>query len=89
MVTGGDDHSVRVWDLRQRQCSYVLPAHAGLVSEAKFDPTGEVRGSASGHYERRGPWEVWNKLEGKRGEAGGNGREMPGRRRGSRIKNKG
>ena len=33
---------MRVWDLRQRCLGYTVPAHGGLVSEARFDPSGEA-----------------------------------------------
>lgn len=29
---------MRVWDLRKKGCSYVLPAHRSLVSAVRFDP---------------------------------------------------
>ena len=41
------DGTVRVWDLRQRCCSYVLPGHSNLISEARFDATGEALLTAS------------------------------------------
>jgi len=47
VATGGDDHSVRIWDLRSKACSYVLPAHSNLISECKFDATGEALLTAS------------------------------------------
>uniref|UniRef100_A0A7S2RZL0 Uncharacterized protein n=1 Tax=Rhizochromulina marina TaxID=1034831 RepID=A0A7S2RZL0_9STRA len=36
VATGGDDHSVKIWDLRKRACAYTVPAHMGLVSELRF-----------------------------------------------------
>lgn len=42
LATGSDDHTVRVWDLRKRDCVYVIPAHTSLISTVKFAPkTGE------------------------------------------------
>ena len=38
MATGAEDHVCRVWDLRQRQCSYQLPAHSSLLSTVRFQP---------------------------------------------------
>ena len=38
-VTGSDDNSVRVWELRRRKCIYQLPAHTNLVSKIKFEST--------------------------------------------------
>lgn len=40
VATGGDDHSVRIWDLRQRTCGYTLPAHLAVVSEVRYAPQG-------------------------------------------------
>lgn len=48
LATASDDHTVRVWDLRRRVCDYVLPAHANLVSDVKWDPsTGEALATSS------------------------------------------
>jgi len=33
--------------LRSKACSYVLPAHSNLISECKFDATGEALLTAS------------------------------------------
>eukprot|EP00898_Chlorokybus_atmophyticus_P003963 jgi/Chlat1/4568/Chrsp29S00341 len=35
VATGSEDHAVKIWDLRKRQCMYTIPAHAHLV---KFEP---------------------------------------------------
>ena len=36
MVTGSEDNSAKIWDLRQRSCLYTIPAHTNLVSKVKF-----------------------------------------------------
>ena len=36
LATGGDDHLVKVWDLRKAKCVYTIPAHTNLVSHLKF-----------------------------------------------------
>lgn len=36
LATGGEDNSVRIWDLRMRRCTYVIPAHQNLVTGVKF-----------------------------------------------------
>lgn len=33
VASGSEDHSVRLWDLRKRKCSYTLPCHTSLVSQ--------------------------------------------------------
>ena len=38
LATGSDDHTVRIWDLRKRNCLYTIPAHAGLVSNVRWQP---------------------------------------------------
>ncbi len=35
-ATGGDDNTVRIWDLRKNSCVYILPAHTSLVSQVKY-----------------------------------------------------
>ena len=43
VATGSDDNTVKVWDLRGRNCVYTIPAHNSLVSRVTFD-------SLSGQY---------------------------------------
>ena len=38
-ITGSDDHSIKVWELRKRKCVYTIPAHTNLVSHLKFEGT--------------------------------------------------
>lgn len=48
LATASDDHTVRIWDLRKRDCMYTVPAHQGLVSAVKFAPkTGEFLATSS------------------------------------------
>lgn len=47
-VAGGDDHTAKVWDLRQRKALYTLPAHTSLISTVRWQPgTGHVLLTAS------------------------------------------
>jgi len=39
IVTGSDDHTARVWDLRKRGCVYTIPAHSRLISAVRYEPT--------------------------------------------------
>ena len=36
VCTGGDDHTVDVWDIRRKGRIYTIPAHTNLVSHLKF-----------------------------------------------------
>lgn len=36
---GSDDHTVRLWDLRQRKSVYTIPAHTNLVSCLRYGTT--------------------------------------------------
>lgn len=38
LATGGEDNTCRIWDLRKRKTLYIIPAHANLVSQVKFEP---------------------------------------------------
>lgn len=38
LATGGEDNTCRIWDLRKKKSLYVIPAHANLISEVKFEP---------------------------------------------------
>ena len=35
VVSGSEDHSVRVWDLRMKRSLYTIPAHQSLVSQVR------------------------------------------------------
>ena len=39
LATGSDDHTCRVWDLRKKQCLYIIPAHNSLISQVKYEPS--------------------------------------------------
>jgi U4/U6 small nuclear ribonucleoprotein PRP4 len=41
LATGSDDHTVKIWDLRKKRCSYTIPAHSALISHVKFQPSEE------------------------------------------------
>ena len=37
IVTGAEDHTVRLWDLRARRSLYQIPAHTNLVSQVAYE----------------------------------------------------
>lgn len=39
IVTGSEDNTCKIWDLRKRSCVYTIPAHTNLVSCVKFEKT--------------------------------------------------
>jgi U4/U6 small nuclear ribonucleoprotein PRP4 len=48
LATGGDDHTVRIWDLRRKAAAYTLPAHSSLIGDVRWAPgTGEALATAS------------------------------------------
>ena len=44
--TGGDDHTVDIWDIRRKGRIYTIPAHTNLVSHLKFQGKGVGQGLA-------------------------------------------
>lgn len=40
--TGGDDHTVDIWDIRRRGRIYTIPAHTNLVSHLKFQSKPQI-----------------------------------------------
>lgn len=38
LATAGEDDTCRIWDLRKRKCSYIIPAHSCIISQVKFEP---------------------------------------------------
>ncbi len=51
LVTGSEDHTARIWDLRQNKTVYTLPAHTSLVSMVKYEPE-NGRFLVTGSYDR-------------------------------------
>jgi WD40 repeat protein len=47
MASGGDDHSVRVWDMRRTAIPTVLEGHADSVTACAFSPDGRFVASAA------------------------------------------
>jgi len=47
VVTGGEDHSVRVWDVQTGALLQTLDGHEGLVNCAVFSPNGLLIASGS------------------------------------------
>lgn len=43
IVTGSQDHTVKIWNIRERRCEYTIPAHTNVVSRAIFEKN-------NGHY---------------------------------------
>ena len=37
LVTGSEDHTCRIWDLRKKDCVYSIPAHMSLVSQVCWE----------------------------------------------------
>jgi U4/U6 small nuclear ribonucleoprotein PRP4 len=59
LATGGEDNTVRVWDIRARKCTYVLPAHSNLVTGLKiWHAYGGVSRSVEEEWEPRANGEV-------------------------------
>lgn len=38
LATGSDDNTIRLWDLRRKNCFYIIPAHTKLISDLVFQP---------------------------------------------------
>jgi len=38
IASGSDDRTVRIWDLRKRETSYVIPAHGHLITTVTYQP---------------------------------------------------
>jgi len=50
-VTGSEDHTCKVWDIRNRACMYTIPAHTNLISSVKYQP-GDGRFLATSSYDK-------------------------------------
>ena len=73
IATGGDDGTVKIWDLRQRKLSVTVPAHSRLISSLQFSPKSSeflVTSSYDGNikvYNTRN-WKCLKSLEGHSGQ---------------------
>ena len=47
LATGGDDNTVKIWDLRKRQNVSTILAHTKLVSDIKFDHSSNLMFTSS------------------------------------------
>jgi U4/U6 small nuclear ribonucleoprotein PRP4 len=36
LVTGGEDNTLKIWDIRAKACIYTVPAHTNLVSQVRY-----------------------------------------------------
>lgn len=41
VATGSDDNTVKIWDLRRKNCVQTVPAHTKLISDVKFVEQGD------------------------------------------------
>ena len=51
--TGGDDHTVDIWDIRRRGRIYTVPAHTNLVSHLKFQSKSQNDVGETNFYEQK------------------------------------
>ena len=56
--TGGDDHTVDIWDIRRRGRIYTVPSHTNLVSHLKFQSKEREKGREGGREGREGRREI-------------------------------
>jgi len=56
MVTGSQDNSIRIWDIRKKDWLFNIPAHNKLISDLKFEKNGKYLASSS--YD--GNWKLWD-----------------------------
>ena len=61
IVSAGADSTVRIWNLSNGECEYVLRGHTGPVGAAQFDPSGRFVASAA----RDATLKIWDAQEGK------------------------
>ena len=53
LASGGDDSTVRIWDLRKKQCIYTSPAQDKLVSSIKFENNPTARLMFTTSYDQK------------------------------------
>ena len=53
MGTGGDDNTVKIWDLRKQQIVSTIPAHSKLVSDIKFEKSAQSRLMITTSYDQK------------------------------------
>jgi U4/U6 small nuclear ribonucleoprotein PRP4 len=42
LVTGSEDHTLRIWDIRKAESIYTVPAHKNIVSQVKYFKAGDA-----------------------------------------------
>lgn len=42
LVTGSEDHTLRIWDIRKAESTYTVPAHKSIVSQVKYFKAGDA-----------------------------------------------
>ena len=58
LASGGEDNSVKVWDLRKRACVYTVPAHTKMISDIKFEDEYEGRVMITTSYDNK--CKIWS-----------------------------
>ena len=53
LATGGDDNTVKIWDLRKRENLTTIPAHSKLVSDIKFEQNPQSRLMLTSSYDQK------------------------------------
>lgn len=53
LATGGDDNSVKIWDLRKKQIVNTTPAHLNLISDIKFENSPQSKLMFTSSYDRK------------------------------------
>ena len=42
LVTGSEDHTLRIWDIRKAESTYTVPSHKNIVSQVKYFKAGDA-----------------------------------------------
>jgi U4/U6 small nuclear ribonucleoprotein PRP4 len=75
LATGGDDGTIKIWDLRRRKMAASLPAHSNLVTRLRFASSGEYLASSSFDGTAKlwscRDWKMLNQLQGHEGKVTG------------------